>query len=91
MSIQKEIRSSLESTLHPSSLEVFDFSDEHSGHTGNPGNKKEGTHIKIRIVSDAFSGKSKVEQHRIVYTILKPWIDRGLHAIVLETAETNSF
>ncbi|MBE8398359.1 BolA family transcriptional regulator, partial [Leptospira borgpetersenii serovar Hardjo-bovis] len=46
----------------------------------------EGTHIKIVLASPSFLGKSKLEQHRMVYSILKPWIDRGLHAITLETS-----
>lgn len=87
MSIQEEIKQRLLQELQPSRLEVVDFSEEHSGHAGNPENKKEGTHIKIVLISSAFTGKSKVEQHRVVYSILKPWIDRGLHAIVLETGE----
>ncbi|RHX86592.1 BolA family protein [Leptospira stimsonii] len=87
MDIQEEIRTRLEREFHPSKLEVVDFSEEHSGHAGNPTNKKGGTHIRIVLFSTAFAGKSKVEQHREVYSILKPWIDRGLHAIVLETGE----
>ncbi|MBM9578714.1 BolA family transcriptional regulator [Leptospira sp. 201903070] len=88
MSIEEEIRIRLTNELSPSKLEVFDFSEEHSGHAGNPGNKKEGTHIRIVLKTSGFLGKSKVEQHRIVYSILKPWIDSGLHAIVLETGES---
>ncbi|MBM9501812.1 BolA family transcriptional regulator [Leptospira sp. 201903071] len=87
MSLQEEIKARLFQELQPAKLEVVDFSEEHSGHAGNPVNKKEGTHIRIVLYSSAFSGKSKLEQHRIVYSILKPWIDRGLHAIVLETGE----
>ncbi|EMJ96122.1 BolA family protein [Leptospira alstonii] len=87
MSVQEEIRSLLNSSLSPSRLEVEDFSAEHSGHSGNPESKPEGTHIKIILVSSNFLGKSKVEQHRMVYSLLKPWIDRGLHAITLETRE----
>ncbi|AOP33980.1 BolA family transcriptional regulator [Leptospira tipperaryensis] len=88
MSIQEEIRFRLSQELRPSKLEVVDFSEEHSGHAGNPENKAEGTHIKIVLISSAFLGKSKVEQHRMVYSILQPWIDAGLHAIVLETGES---
>ncbi|WP_061223423.1 BolA family protein [Leptospira weilii] len=87
MSVSEEIRSLLNSSLDPHRLEVEDLSAEHAGHIGNPENKPEGTHLKIVLVSSKFSGKSKVEQHRMVYSILKPWIDRGLHAIVLETKE----
>ncbi|EMJ91537.1 BolA-like protein [Leptospira kirschneri str. JB] len=86
MSFKEEIRSQLISHLNPTFIEVEDFSAQHSGHTGNPENKPEGTHIKIVLVSSSFLGKSKLEQHRMIYSILKPWIDRGLHAIILETS-----
>lgn len=87
MSTQEEIRNALHSSLKPSRLEVEDFSAEHAGHTGNPENKPEGTHVRIVLVSSLFQGKSVVEQHRMVYSILKPWIDKGLHAITLETKD----
>ncbi|EMY77653.1 BolA-like protein [Leptospira weilii serovar Ranarum str. ICFT] len=87
MSVQEEIRSLLNSSLSPSYLEVEDFSDEHAGHDGNPESKPEGTHIRIEIVSSSFVEKSKVEQHRMVYSLIQPWIDRGLHAITLDTRE----
>ncbi|QOI50670.1 BolA family protein [Leptospira interrogans] len=86
MSFKEEIRSQLISYLNPTYIEVEDFSAQHSGHIGNPENKPEGTHIKIVLASPSFLEKSKLEQHRMVYSILKPWIDRGLHAITLETS-----
>ncbi|PKA02625.1 BolA family protein, partial [Leptospira ellisii] len=71
MSVQEEIFVRLKSELQPSRIEVNDYSAEHSGHSGNPDRKTEGTHIRISIVSDRFSGKSKVEQHRMVYDLLR--------------------
>ncbi|TGK35329.1 BolA family transcriptional regulator [Leptospira gomenensis] len=87
MSVQEGILRLLKTELLPSSIEVYDYSSEHAGHSGNPGHKLEGTHIRITVVSGLFSGKSKVEQHRMVYDLLRPWITSGLHAITLETSE----
>ncbi|AYV54247.1 BolA family transcriptional regulator [Leptospira kmetyi] len=87
MSTQEEIRSAIYSSLNPTRLEVEDFSAEHAGHAGNPENKPEGTHVRIVLVSPLFQNKSAVEQHRMVYSVLKPWIDKGLHAITLETKD----
>jgi stress-induced morphogen len=37
-------------------------------------------------VSSAFSGKMMIEQHRLVYELLKPEIDSGeVHALTLKT------
>ncbi len=59
MSVSEEIRSLLNSSLNPYRLEVEDLSAEHAGHTGNPENKPEGTHIRIVLVSPQFSGNRK--------------------------------
>lgn len=87
MKVSEEIKSALISAFHPIRLEVEDFSAEHAGHAGNPENRPEGTHLRILLITSDFAQKTKVEQHRMVYSILKPWIDRGLHAITLETSD----
>ncbi len=43
-------------------------------------------HFKARVVSQAFAGKSRVEQHKMVYAALKGAMGGQLHALALETA-----
>ncbi len=82
MTLTDWITQTLEAQLQPSALTVTDESEQHRGHGG----WKEGgeTHFRLYIVSDAFSGKSRVERHRLVNEILKGAFDRGLHALAIQ-------
>jgi stress-induced morphogen len=42
-------------------------------------------HYKARVVSAAFAGKTRVQQHQIVYAALKGRMGGELHALALET------
>lgn len=73
--------------LHPTQLEVLDESAAHAGHAGANA-EGFGTHFRIRIASPAFTGKSRVARHRLVYDALQNFIDQGLHALAIEIIET---
>lgn len=46
-----------------------------------------GDHFLARVVSEAFAGKSLIEQHRLVYAPLQAEIASGaLHALAIETS-----
>ncbi|MEO1252435.1 MAG: phosphoribosylformylglycinamidine synthase subunit PurL [Pseudomonadota bacterium] len=45
----------------------------------------DGDHYRARIVSSAFDGKSRVQQHQLVYRALKGRMGGELHALALET------
>ena len=44
-------------------------------------------HYSATIKSRAFSGKSKIEQHKLVYKALKGKMGNELHALALNTIE----
>ena len=44
-------------------------------------------HFSARIVSSAFKGKSRVQQHQMVYSSLKGKMGTDLHALALTTEE----
>jgi stress-induced morphogen len=46
----------------------------------------DGDHFAARITSEAFKGKSRVQQHKMVYDALQGQIGGALHALALETA-----
>lgn len=70
--------------LVPSQLEVLDESAAHAGHAGADGTGA-GTHFRVRIASPLFTGKTRVARHRLVYDALQVFIDRGVHALAIET------
>lgn len=77
----------LQERLTPISIEVLDESADHAGHAGSDGTGQ-GTHFRVRIQSDVFTGKSRVSRHRLVYDALQEFIDQGLHALAIEVIET---
>jgi stress-induced morphogen len=46
----------------------------------------DGDHYAAEIVSGAFEGKTKVQQHQMVYAALKGRMGGELHALALTTA-----
>lgn len=49
----------------------------------------DGDHYAARIVSAAFAGKSRVQQHKLVYEALGGRMGGELHALQLTTAVPN--
>jgi len=80
----QQMHERLSELLAPTALEVIDESAAHAGHAGADGTGF-GTHFRVRIASPMFAGKPKVACHRLVYDALRPFIDRGLHALAIET------
>ena len=74
----------LSELLAPSRLEVIDESAAHAGHAGADASGF-GTHFRVRIASPLFAGKTPVARHRLVYDALRDYIERGLHALAIET------
>ncbi|MDH3195868.1 MAG: BolA family transcriptional regulator [Hyphomicrobiales bacterium] len=45
----------------------------------------DGDHFAAEVVSEAFRGKSRVQQHQMVYEALKGNMGGALHALALQT------
>lgn len=89
MTVKDSITERLVEGLAPESLDVTDESSRHAGHSGaRPGGE---THFRLNIVSAHFVGKRKVERHRMVYDLLAPEIEAGLHAIAMTTLTPEEF
>lgn len=72
----------LTGSFAPLTLEVLDESENHRGHGG----WREGgeTHFRVRIVSAAFKGKSRVDIHRMINAVLAEELASGVHALAIE-------
>lgn len=46
----------------------------------------DGNHYAAHVVCDAFKGKSRVQQHQLVYKALRGHMGEALHALALKTA-----
>ena len=93
MSLQSDytqaISQRLNERLSPTQLEVIDESADHAGHVGANA-EGFGTHVRVRIASPAFAGKTRVARHRLVYDAMQNFIDEGLHALAIEIIEPTS-
>lgn len=81
MSVKETIEARLTETFAPERLEVIDESHLHAGHAG----AREGgeSHFRVRIVSAAFAGKSRVERHRLVNAALAAELEGPIHALAI--------
>jgi stress-induced morphogen len=68
----EEIRSRIEAALPQASAEVEDW-------TGG------GDHFRATVVSPAFAGLSRIQQHRLVYEVFGAEIGGPIHALSLTT------
>ena len=46
-------------------------------------------HYSATVISSKFAGKTKIEQHKMVYSSLKGKMGNQLHALALKTKEKN--
>ena len=77
--VADEMLRRLNSSLHPSSIELVDDSEQHRGHGGyNPAGE---SHFSLRIESPAFAGKSRVERQRMIYSALGDLMRERVHAL----------
>ena len=49
----------------------------------------DGDHYACTVVSESFRGRSRVQQHQIVYAALRGRMGNELHALALQTAAPN--
>jgi BolA protein len=68
-------------SLAPESLEVFDDSADHAGHAG--AKDSGGGHFQVVIVSAAFTGRSRLARHRLVYDALRDLMPASIHALAI--------
>jgi len=83
MSVKNSITRKLTEALDPSELEVVDESARHAGHAGARAGGE--SHFAVVVVAECFTGKSRVERHRMVNQLLAEEIAGGLHALSLKT------
>jgi len=92
MSIQATMEAKLKAAFSPERLAVINESHLHAGHHHvESGHHAEfdgsgETHFRVRLVSPAFTGMSRIERHRAVNTLLADELNSGVHALAIEPA-----
>ena len=84
--VKDTLSAKLEEALQPLMLEVIDESHQHAGHMMHPGGvePRGETHFRIKIVSGAFSGKSRLDRHRMINALVDAELKAGVHALAIE-------
>ena len=81
MSVANRIHEKLAKAFAPIELAVQDESARHAGHAGaTPGGE---SHFHVRIVTDAFTGLSRVERQRRIHAVLEAELSGPVHALSL--------
>ena len=70
----KEIEKLIKDSLSDAIVEIQDLAGD-------------GNHYSATITSSQFAGKSKIEQHKMVYNSLKGKMGNELHALAIKTKE----
>lgn len=90
MRMNDAIAEKLTKAFTPERLTVIDELHRHEGHAGwRQGGE---THFRVSIVASAFSGKSRLDRHRMINQALSEELAGGIHALAIEAAapgETN--
>ncbi len=81
MTVEQSIREKLSKAFAPEALEVVNESHNHAGHAGSPGTGE--SHFAIKVVSNSFTGKSRVARHRMVNEVLADELAGKIHALAI--------
>ena len=76
-----QMRERLNKALSPSLIEIKNESHKHIGHAGA---KTGRGHFHLTISAEAFGGKSRIEQHRMVYAALGEMMETDIHALIIK-------
>ncbi|WP_420137225.1 BolA family protein [Sphingomonas sp.] len=79
--IATQIEQRLQAALAPQRLAVIDDSNKHRGHAGH--DPRGESHFTVEIVADAFSGKNRVQRHRLVNEALSDLLRDRVHALAI--------
>ena len=70
----KEIEKFIKEAMPDASIQIQDLAGD-------------GNHYSATVISSQFAGKSKIEQHKMVYNSLKGRMGNELHALAIKTKE----
>jgi BolA protein len=82
MTLEARMREKLMIALEPTRLDLVNESHLHVGHASSPGTGE--SHFRLLIISQAFTGKSRVERHRLINEVVSSELRDGVHALAIK-------
>ena len=91
MTIETDIQRKLQEAFSPDALTVINESHLHAGHHHDDAHHAafDGsgeTHFRVRLVSAALIGMSRLQRHRAVNEVLAHELAHGVHALAIEAS-----
>lgn len=85
-SVKDRMTAKLNENLKPLEIDVVDDSKRHAGHQFHQGGvpPRGETHFNVKIVSQAFEGKTRLQRHRMVNDLLADELAGGVHALSID-------
>lgn len=80
--VGQEMERLLREAFDPQELDVTNDSAKHHGHAGDDGSGE--SHFTVRIVAEAFVGKSRLERQRMVNQALGDIPGERVHALAIK-------
>jgi len=74
------IEQRLNAVFNPSKLTIIDDSHKHAGHASAGG----AGHFTVQITAKAFSGKTPIQRHRLVYDAVNDIMQTHIHALSIQ-------
>jgi len=81
MSMADTIADKLNTAFSPQSLNIVNESHLHAGHGDHVLSGE--SHFRVHIVSEAFKGKSRIERHRLINSLLATELAGSVHALAI--------
>lgn len=88
--VADRIRATLQEALAPSALDIIDESHKHAKHAhmmdrSGTADASGETHFRIKVITDRFVGKSRLDRHRTINALVEREMGPGkVHAIAIE-------
>lgn len=82
MTVEQQIRDTLIVALEPIRLDVINESHLHAGHAGSPGTGS--SHFRVLVVSQCFTGQTRIARHRLVNDALGGLLRDKIHALAIK-------
>jgi BolA protein len=82
--VGNNIKDKLTRAFRPQLLDIIDESHLHAGHSGS--HPQGESHFRVKIVSQAFAGRSRVDCHRLVNETLADELKSRVHALAIQAS-----
>jgi len=79
--VAREMETRLIAALAPTTLEIIDDSEKHSGHAGHDGRGE--SHFTLIIEAPSFARQSRVARQRAIYAALGDLMQERVHALAI--------